>query len=345
MFINSAYHLSARFCACALLMAAAIPLNAEETACSTPCGYIQTKLYAKQTSYLGLGLHPEALMQHTLQPDNVTISGNKITIKDTEVNFNELMPAGNAYVLELVSGDEAVAVYLNRDAWRKDAPSWNADSITVEDRNVAQLLKNNKPGSYIIRKARTLNDIFGADNTFQLKSGSSVTADTVYANTTPSLQLAFYYSSSKNQWMRRGSTENMGTLPLFNHEPLQIVRKAGSDVQAFVIGEVAQKHQKIFLSQKATLLHTGLPVPQTLLSTSLQTTLPNPPGDIVYVPLAANQPLTPCQYDTSSGIWKNLNTGEDVSGVLIEGILHIVSSGAVPAYTTVQTTSLSHNPQ
>ncbi|WP_288928236.1 hypothetical protein [uncultured Akkermansia sp.] len=47
-----------------------------ETAYSTPCGYIQTILYAKATGYLGLGVHPEALVQHTLE------EGNQFDLKD-----------------------------------------------------------------------------------------------------------------------------------------------------------------------------------------------------------------------------------------------------------------------
>lgn len=140
--------------------------------------------------------------------------------------------------------------------------------------------------------------------------------------------------------MRRGSRDDMGLLPVFNHEPLKIVRKAGNGVQAFVIGEVAQKHQRLQLSQESTLLHTGLPVPQTLLSTSLHTALPDPSSDVVYVPLTPGGPLEPCYYDSSSGQWKNRDTGENVSSTAVEGILNILSGTRLPAYTTVQTNTL-----
>lgn len=340
MFTNPAHCLSACFCTCALFPVFSAALHAE-TAYSTPCGYIQTDLRAKQTNYLGLGVHPEALMQHTLEADNVVVFGSKITITDTDVNFNDLMNENSAYVLELVFGDEAMALPLNRDAWKKPSPCWTANSITVNDKSAADLVKNNKPVSYILRKARTLNDVLGADNTFSLKSGTSGTADTVYISTSSTIQLPVYHSATENKWMRRGSRDDMGLLPVFNHEPLKIVRKAGNDVQAFVIGEVVQKHQKLQLSQEATLLHTGMPVPQTLLSTSLHTTLPDPSNDVVYVPLTPGGPLEPCYYDSFSGQWKNMDTGENVSSTAIEGILNILSGARLPAYTTIQTTTLS----
>lgn len=136
----------------------------------------------------------------------------------------------------------------------------------------------------MLRKARTLT-CSGRRQYVQPKSGTSGTADAVYISTSPSIQIPVYHSATENKWMRRGSRDDMGLLPVFNHEPLKIVRKAGNGVQAFVIGEVAQKHQRLQLSQESTLLHTGLPVPQTLLSTSLHTALPDPSSDVVYVPL------------------------------------------------------------
>lgn len=340
MFMNPVHCLPASLCTCALLSATAAALHAE-TAYSTPCGYIQTDLYAKTTGYLGLGVHPEALMQHTLEGDNVTVSGSRITITDPDVNFNELMETNSAYVLELIFGDEAMALPLNRDAWKKPAPCWTANKITVDDKSAADLIKNNKPVSYVLRKARTLNDVLGADNMFNLKSGTSGTADAVYISTSPTIQIPVYHSMAENKWMRRGSRDDMGLLPVFNHEPLKIVRKAGDNVQAFVIGEVVQKHQKLQLSQEATLLHTGLAVPQTLLSTSLHTTLPDPSNDVVYVPLTPGSPPEPCYYDSSSNQWKNRDTGENVSAAAIEGILNVLSGARLPVYTTVQTTTLS----
>lgn len=122
MLTNPVHCLPAALFTCVLLSATAASLHAE-TAYSTPCGYIQTNLNAKATGYLGLGVHPEALMQHTLEPENVTVSGSKITITDPDVNFTELMETDSAYVLELIFGDEAMALPLNRDAWKSPLPA------------------------------------------------------------------------------------------------------------------------------------------------------------------------------------------------------------------------------
>ena len=98
MFMNPVYCLPAALFTCVLLSATAASLHAE-TAYSTPCGYIQTDLNAKTTGYLGLGVHPEALMQHTLEENNITVSGSKITITDPDVQITEHHVTDYAIVL------------------------------------------------------------------------------------------------------------------------------------------------------------------------------------------------------------------------------------------------------
>lgn len=140
MFMNPVHCLPACFCTCALFPVFSATLHAE-TAYSTPCGYIQTDLYAKQANYLGLGVHPEALMQHTLKTDNVTSSGSKVTITDPDVNFNELMDENSAYILALHFGNEVVALPLNRDGWKKPSSCWKEHEIEVSDSLLAEFLK------------------------------------------------------------------------------------------------------------------------------------------------------------------------------------------------------------
>lgn len=264
MFTHPVFHMPACFGVCALLSATIAPLHAE-TAYSTPCGYIQTELYAKATGYLGLGVHPEALMQHTLQAENVTVSGNKVTITDPDVNFQELMDQNFAYILVLHFGDETIALPLNRDGWKKPASCWTEHGITVTDSLLADLIgKDGKtPDSYVLRKARTLDDVLGADNQFGLKSGSAMSADTVNVFNSATTELAAYYSG--NEWRRRGSAENIGGIPVFGHEPLTIVRKAGSDITAVVIGEVSPKHQKLVVPCSIPFFTPACPFPRPWL--------------------------------------------------------------------------------
>ena len=68
-------------------------------------------------------MHPEALVQHTLEEGNITISGNKVTITDPDVNFNDLMNENSAYVLVLHFGNEVIALPLNRDGWKNREPA------------------------------------------------------------------------------------------------------------------------------------------------------------------------------------------------------------------------------
>ena len=101
---------------------------------------------------------------------NITISGNKVTITDPDVNFNDLMNENSAYVLVLHFGNEVIALPLNRDGWKKPGASWTEHSIKVDDRLLSDLVnKGTPPDSYVLRKARTLDDILGEDNQFGLK--------------------------------------------------------------------------------------------------------------------------------------------------------------------------------
>lgn len=329
MFVNPVHCLPTFLCTCALLTATAASLHAE-TAYSTPCGYIQTELYAKKTGYLGLGVHPEALMQHTLQEENVTFSGSNVTITDPDVNFQDLMDEKSAYILVLHFGDEALALPLNRDGWKKPGSCWEKNKIVVDDKLLSNLVKDNKkPESYILRKARTLNDVLGSTNQFGLKSGSAISADTVNIFNSATTQLAIYYDGS--EWRRRGSMDGIGGMPVFSHEPLTITRKSGDDVTAVVIGEVSMKHQKLVVPMFNSLLHTRLPLAQTLAETALEL----PDDAIVNIPIGDKNAMV--KVVRQDGAWKRYdNRQQDVSNIPFHGAFSVYyESSKTPAHITV----------
>lgn len=329
MLMNPVHCLPASLCTCALFSLTSGVLHAE-TAYSTPCGYIQTELYAKATGYLGLGVHPEALMQHTLEESNITVSGNKVTITDPDVNFNDLMKADSAYILVLHFGDEVVALSLNRDGWKKPASCWTEHSIEVNDSLLSDLISKDKknPDSYVLRKARTLDDVLGADNSFGLKSGSAMSADMINIFSSATTRLAAYHSGS--EWRRRGSTENIGGMPVFSHEPLTIARKAGSDVTAVVIGEVSLKHQKLVAPTFNSILHTRLPLPHTLNEMALKL----PDDAVVNIPIGNKNAMVQVVYE--KGAWKRQDNKEDASSTPFHGAFSVYYEySTTPSYITV----------
>lgn len=339
MFVNSVHCLPACFCTCALLTATAASLHAE-TAYSTPCGYIQTDLYAKQTSYLGQGVHPEALMRHTLQEGNVDATMNTVTITDPDVDFTAVMgDTTSAYILVLNFGEESLAFPLNRTGWKKPDPCWNQTAITIRDSTLADVVKNGKPDSYIIRKARTVNDVLGETNKFELFSGTPAKADGVSIFSTPTVRQDIYFNGT--QWTRKGSREDVGNMPVFSHEPLGISRRrAGDPMKAFVIGEVSVKHQKLLLSSDSTLVHTRMPLPHTLRSSGL-TDAASRAVTCVYAPLGQNNAMVQCHAEGSE--WKREDNGANVSDEPLEGSMIIVSEQKTPAYITVNS-PVSSNP-
>lgn len=336
MFMNLVHCLPISLCTCALLSATASSLHAE-TAYSTPCGYIQTELYGKATGYLGLGVHPEALMQHTLQPENVAVSGSKVTITDTDVNFQDLMDQDSAYILVLHFGDETIALPLNRDGWKKPAPSWTEHGITVTDGLLADLISKDKktPDSYTLRKARTLDDVLGADNQFGLKSGSAMSADTVNIFNSATTKAAAYYSG--NEWRRRGSAEDIGGMPVFSHEPLTIARKAGADVTAVVIGEVSVKHQKLVVPSFNSLLHTRLPLAQTLDEMALEL----PDDAVVNIPIGDKNAMV--KVIRQNGTWERQDNKKAASDVPFHGAFSVYYEiSGTPAHITVSSKNITN---
>lgn len=337
MLKHPVYHAFVCLGACALLSTAFAPLHAE-TAYSTPCGYIQTELYGKATSYLGQGVHPEALIQHILTEKpcsasngNVTISNGNVTITDTAVDFSKVMKdTAAAYVLVLHFGEEALTIPLNRDGW-KGSPSvcWNNTSITIKDRLLADFASSSAPNFYIIRKARTVTDILGASNQFELASGVAARSDSVSIFSSASTRQEIYFNGT--QWTRKGSRTDVGGMPVFGHEPLGITRrKAGGPINAFVIGEISVKARKLLLSSENTLLHMGVPLPHTLGNSGLG----DAPNNIsaVYAPVGDNNTMVKCILE--KGAWKREDNNAPVSNTPLQGCLMILSD-ATPEYVTV----------
>lgn len=324
--MTSAFCSPFRLCACALLLSGGSFLHAE-SATSIPCGYIQTDLYAKSTCYLGLGVHPKALVQHILQEENVTFSTREVVINDPDVNFNELMDKDCAYIMEFHFSEGVAAVPLNRNAWSSGSSCWTEHSVTVNDENFASLVKKaGKPTFYTLRQANTVDDILGADNRFGLKSGSSIAADAVTVFSSPTTKQVLYHSGT--QWTRKGSTANAGNMPVFAHEPMAINRKAGTDTRAVVIGEVIQNDQLLPLCEQNTLSHTRLAIPHTLQELNIPNAV-----EVIHAPIGEKNALLKCNR-TRTG-WEDEN-GRDVSSIPLEGVLSILFPARIPDYILIQ---------
>lgn len=70
----------------------------------------------------------------------------------------------------------------------------------MDDRLLSDLVsKGTPPDLYVLRKARTLDDILGEDNQFGLKSGSAMSADTVNIFNSATTKLAAYYSGMNGE--------------------------------------------------------------------------------------------------------------------------------------------------
>ncbi len=238
-------------------------------------------------------------------------------------------PAPCSHHKRIESQKDQIALLKQGDPEGKPSSCWKEHEIEVSDSLLAEFLKKgNFPDFYVLRKARTLNDVLGDDNKFGLKSGSAASADNASIFNSETTKQAVYYSGT--QWMRRGSKEDVGGMPVFGHEPLDITRKAGEDIKAFVIGEVSPKHQKLLLAGQNSLLHTRLPLAHSLRETGLQNTLQS--GDAVYVPLGDKNVMVKCTYQRDR--WED-EKGQDVSDIPFHGVLFHFFLFKTPAYINI----------
>jgi hypothetical protein len=138
------YSLLAAAAACSLV-------NAQTTAYTTPVGYVTQSLAPSKYTLVSVTTHNPDVAAGVLDAE----SASPKSVTDNEVNFTTTLTAGAIYILELPDGTI------------QEISSWSGSVLTTPDDITAVV----SPGStsYKLRKASTVADVFGADNTFGLK--------------------------------------------------------------------------------------------------------------------------------------------------------------------------------
>lgn len=202
------------------------------------------------------------------------ITDNSATWADGDYATGD--PNGNAsYYAEITDHTDATKVGTILEITGSSASS---KELTVHD-SVDSLVG----ASYAIRKFRTISDVFGADNSAQLGSGSSATAsDVVYKVGVENNQVVwqrYYYQTAPvfaggNGWRKAGDNQtDMANVAIFPDEGLLVRRRAASDISITLPGSIKTHNSRTALVQGFNLVSLSYPVDVTLDSLGLDSKL------------------------------------------------------------------------
>ena len=245
----------------ALAAAAAIALAAAPTvsaqAFSNPTGYVTETLRAGQFNLIGLTVHQPVEVAGTFD----TVSGTTLT----SVGAFSGLTAGSTYILEITSGAAEGAV--------QEITTFDANSITTPDDLSAQLTTSD---TYAIRKASTINDVFGENNESGLLGTDTFTASNADNILIPNASGGFttyYYSNSPSfeGWLT-GTSEAGGT-PIIYTDAVFVFRRGNSpadDLDLVVSGAVKTSDTQLALSGgNFNFVSSGFPVGSNLGNSGL----------------------------------------------------------------------------
>ncbi len=240
---------------------------------SNPTGYVTETLKAGQFNLIGLTVHQPVDVAGTFD----SVSGTTLTMAGA---FGEL-DSEATYVLEITSGLAEGAI--------QEITAWTNSTITSPD-DLSSILTSSD--TFVLRRASTLTDIFGANNEVGLQEGSSVTtSDVIYIPNSAGSFDQFFYSSGGFfgiGWRQDGQgAVDMSDQTLFQTDAFYILRR-GAEMDLVVSGAVKTSSTNVALANEFTYLSGVYPVGSTLGSSGLENSLEQGSSetvaDTIYIP-------------------------------------------------------------
>jgi hypothetical protein len=317
------YSLLAAAMACGIAQGAA-------TAYTTPVGYKTQSLRQGTFSYLGLTTQFPTVSAGVL--DAVSASPSSVT--DTGVNFSTLLTAGATYILELSDGTI------------QEVTSWTSLGVLNTPEDVTSKVTAGVT-TYKLRKAATIADVFGLNNSAGLtpdNDGSFATGnDLVYVLNAAGVPTIIYYSLGGEEaaagWYTSGDVPAQD-IPIVYADGFYIKRVAGTDIPLVTSGEVKTKPTSGVLIAGFNYLSGVAPAGLTLGNSGLESFLsqsidgaPFATVDNVLIPSLTG--FITCYYSTGGeeapAGW--YTSGDvDASALALEGGFLIRNRGAAKAY-------------
>jgi hypothetical protein len=285
-----------------------IPLTAIAAIVASGTVSAQTPAYSKPSGYvtqtLVEGFNP---IGFTLQLP-ATTSGSLTTVGTTSVsdstkNFATLLTAGSLYTLEITSGVATVNGLVTEVA------QWTGSQLTTADNLTAAGVAQGS--SYVLRKAATLEEIFGTTASVLAKSNAIGNADVVWVPNGLG-GYARYHQRADGSW-RNADTGvfPVNTTPLVYLDGVFVQKRTATQVNLVLTGSVKTTPTVSSLSSGFNFYATIYPVGSTLQNLGLDNDLAKSnaigSADVVWVP---NGTAGYTRYHMrADGVWRNAETG------------------------------------
>jgi hypothetical protein len=304
-----------------------------QTAYTTPVGYTTQTLGAGKFSFVGLTVHNAVVSAGVI--DAEAAGPNSVT--DTGVDFSTLLTAGSTYVLELEDGTV------------QEVTSWTAAGVLNTPEDITSKVS---PGvtTYKLRKASTINDVFGATNSAGLKSTDSdiQSADVIYlVGAGGAVTPVYYYDDGSEATWYTADGDPAGNLPIVYGDGFYVGRVAGSPINLVVSGEVKTEATSGVITPGWNFLSSVAPTGMTLGTSGLKDFLTPTDSDYltvdnVYIPNADGSFTIAYYYDDGSEATWYTAEGEPAADLALEGGLLVFSrSASAKGYTLSVPTSYS----
>ena len=294
-----------KFIPCSLLLAGLITGVAfsQTTAYTAPVGYSTTTL-VNGFNVLGLTLQPSAVNSGSLS----SVGASSVTVSNAD--FTTALTAGATYILEITSGAKNGAI--------QEVTSWTATTLNTPDNLLTAGVE--ATASFKLRKAPTLEDVFGTTTSVLNKGGSS-SADIVWIPTGPGTYNR-YFLNALSAWRNAAGGPALNT-PIIYTDGILVERKT-TNVDLVTSGEVKTSVTGSVISKGFNLIGTVYPAGVTLQNLGLSNLKKgtSSSADLVWVPKG------PGVYDryflNTSNAWRNAAGGPATadlplaSGILIE---------------------------
>lgn len=299
----------------ALLMAPSA-LLAQNTATTTPVGYVSQTIPANVFTFCGLTVHS------SITNSGVISSADSSSVTVNGVNFSTLLTAGATYILELDNGTI------------QEITSWDSTGKLNTPENISAQITNGVT-SFNLRKAKTIDEVFGSQNKFGFKSTNSgfETADQIFLPTSQGLVTVYYYDDGSEKAWYTASGDLAGSLPLVYSDGFYIKRQAGDPITFVVDGEIKPKPTSGVITPGWNFLSSVYPVGLTLSQSGLQNFLTKSSDgsfdtvDNVYIPTANGFETAYFYDDGSEANWYTVS-GNLANDLKIEGAFLILSRAA-----------------
>lgn len=236
-------------------LGALFAVGALNAATTTPVGYVTQVLPPSQFTLAGLTLHSPAIATGVLE----SATANSVT--DEDFDFAAVLTAESTYILELENGTI------------QEVGTWSGNSLTTPEDISGQVTGG--ATKYVLRKAPTVSEVFGATNSVGLTStpdGDPSVADKILIpNSAGGFDTVFYFNDGDGTegWLD-GDGNLAADKPLVYADGFYVQRVAGAPLNLVITGEVKTKPTSGALVTGFNYLNSVAPVGLTLAESGLK---------------------------------------------------------------------------